>query len=174
MEENGQPGPLELRLMERFDELLATPEGRAQFNTTFSELITTVQKLDLVWAADERPPVSIEVKGTDERTCRRLWRAAWGLRHAKTSSERRKYVREFLSALAESSAQLLQTLARVLLVLLSRLLGCNATFDIPEWKPVPLDTAPQIAPRGPNFAFPVSNHRGGHYRSTLGSVVLAA
>ncbi|MEU4349713.1 hypothetical protein [Streptomyces sp. NPDC023838] len=61
-----------------------------------------------------------------------------------------------------------------LLDLLSRLLDRAAANDGPVWTPVPIDTSPQVTPRGPNSAFPVNINRGGHHRSTLGSVVLAA
>ncbi|MET8715799.1 hypothetical protein ABZV52_21835 [Streptomyces sp. NPDC004735] len=174
MEEDEGLSPDELRFKERFDELLATPAGRDPIYALFSNVVKLAQNLDFVWAADGQPTLIIEAKSASERACKQLWRAAWGLRNAKTSSERRKYVREFLGALAESIAQLLQMLARVLLVLLSRLLGRTGTFDMLAWKPVPLDSAPQITPRGPDHAFPVNIYGGGHYRSALGSVVLAA
>ncbi|MFE4536485.1 hypothetical protein ACFRKB_15595 [Streptomyces scopuliridis] len=175
MEEDDQLSPSELRLMARFDEVLANSAGRDRIFELFSYVATLAKNLDGMWVADEEPTLIFVAKGTRERACKQLWRAAWGLRHATTSTERRAYVREFLDALAESSAQLLQMLARVLLVLLSRLLGRTATFDIPAWKPVPLDSAPQIAPRGPNPAFPVSIYRGGRQSScALGSAVLAA
>ncbi|MFF3544624.1 hypothetical protein ACFYXD_22570 [Streptomyces platensis] len=175
---------MELVFAERVHELMADPARREPFLAVFSRLaewLTTPVSdgpapdsvPDFVWVDGERLFI-VEAKGSRERACKRLWRAAWGLRHAKTTIERRDSAREFLAALAELSAQLLQMLARVLLVLLSRLLGRTAADDVPVWKPVPIDSTPQIAPRGPNPTFPVNVNRGGHYRSTRGSVVLAA
>lgn len=104
----------------------------------------------------------------------RLRTAALRLEVAGTAAERRTAARALAEALAEVIACLLRFLIRVLILLLSRLLGRAAADDVPVWKPVPIEATPQIAPRGPNSAFPVTTHRGGHHRSTLGSVVLAA
>lgn len=171
---------MELVFEERVRELMADPARREPFLAVFSRLaellktpVSDGQAPDSVWVNGERQFI-MEAKRSHERACKRLWRAAWGLRHAKTTIERRDSAREFLAALAELSAQLLQMLARVLLVLLSRLLGRTAAEDVPVWRPVPIDSTPQIAPRGPNPAFPVNINRGGHHRSTPGSVVLAA
>ncbi|MFE1299097.1 hypothetical protein [Streptomyces sp. NPDC058731] len=104
----------------------------------------------------------------------RLRSAVENLRAASTVAERRTAARDFLSALAELIGCLLCFLVRVLILLLSRLLGRTAADDMPVWKPEPIDTSPQITPRGPNDAFPVYTHRGGFHRSALGSAVLAA
>ncbi|MFD7539579.1 hypothetical protein [Streptomyces sp. NPDC059819] len=104
----------------------------------------------------------------------RLRVAAYGMRVATTAEERREAAREFLGALAELIACLIGFVVRLLLRLLSGLLGRATAYDVPAWTPMPLERTPQIAPRGPNPAFPVNTHRGGHQRSTLGSVVLAA
>jgi hypothetical protein len=108
----------------------------------------------------------------DART--RVAKAVERLRAASAADERRAAAREFLAALAELVAVLLHFLVRVLLLLLSRLLGESAAMNAPAWKPVPIETTPQVAPRGPNSAFPVNTYRGGHDCSTLGSVELAA
>ncbi|WP_198351754.1 hypothetical protein [Streptomyces typhae] len=104
----------------------------------------------------------------------RLRTAAYGLRTATTTEERREAVREFLCALAELIACLLGFLVRLMMRLLSGLLGRTITVNVTVWTPVPLERTPEITPRGPNLASPVNTHRGGHHRSTLGSVVLAA
>ncbi|MER5501389.1 hypothetical protein ABT096_29870 [Streptomyces sp. NPDC002561] len=111
-------------------------------------------------------------EAADART--RARHAAENLRVAGTTTERRSAARAFLEALAELVLCLLRFLVHVLILLLSQLLGRGAANDMPVWTPVPIETAPQVAPRGPNIAFPVNTHRGGHHRSTLGSVVLAA
>jgi hypothetical protein len=101
--------------------------------------------------------------------------AAEQLRTAESATDRRTAAREFLAAMAELIAQLLHFLVRLLLLLLSKLLGLRGGIgDIPVWKPEPIDARPQVTPRGPNTAFPVKTHRGGHRSSALGSVVLAA
>lgn len=105
----------------------------------------------------------------------RLRAASQRLREAtKAEDDPRTAAREFLAALAELIACLLRFLVRMLILLLSRLLGRAAADDVPVWKPDPIDTTPQITPRGPNPIFPVFLHRGGFRRSALGSVVLAA
>ncbi|MFI8930916.1 hypothetical protein ACIG3E_25020 [Streptomyces sp. NPDC053474] len=104
----------------------------------------------------------------------RLHAAAYGLRTATTAEERREAAREFLSALAELMECLLAFLVHSLLRLLSGLLGSGTANDVPAWTPIPLERTPEITPCGPNSAFPVHIHRGGHHRSTLGSVALAA
>ncbi|WP_329371838.1 hypothetical protein [Streptomyces sp. NBC_01483] len=109
--------------------------------------------------------------GDDARA--RLRGAVENLRSAASATERRTAARDFLAALAELIACLLRFLMRVLILLLSRLLDRAATDDAPVWKPEPIDTSPQITPRGPNSAFPVTIHRGGHHSSALGSAVLA-
>ncbi|MFF3751037.1 hypothetical protein ACFYYH_11335 [Streptomyces sp. NPDC002018] len=100
--------------------------------------------------------------------------AAESLRSASTVAERRTAVTVFLAALGELIACLLRFLVRVLILLLSRLLGRAAVENVPVWKPDPIDTSPQITPRGPNSALPLITHRGGHHRSALGSAVIAA
>ncbi len=100
--------------------------------------------------------------------------AAEELRYAATLAERRAAVSEFLAALAQLIICLLRFLVRVLLVVLSRLLGRETVDETFTWMPDPIDTAPQITPRGPNLPFPVASHWGGYHRSTLGSVLLAA
>ncbi|WP_158708854.1 hypothetical protein [Streptomyces sp. NRRL S-920] len=113
--------------------------------------------------------------GATESARKRYRAAADELRAATTVAERRTAARAFLAALAELVACLLEFLVVVLLVLLSRLLGRVAADDVREWKPEPIEAVPQITPRGPNSAFPVHTHRGGHHGSrALGSAVLAA
>ena len=169
------------RLLNRLTERMTDPV----FATAVGETLAALAAAFPLLTADSEPTpdfvggnddqlIIVECKDPGERACRRLWRAAWGLRRAKTTIERREAAREFLAALAELRAQLLQMLARVLLVLLSRLLGRTAADDVAVWKPVPIDSTPQIAPRGPNPVLPVNINRGGHQRSMLGSVVLTA
>ncbi|MFJ3649880.1 hypothetical protein [Streptomyces murinus] len=168
-------------LLNRLTERMTDPVFAAAVEETLAVLAAAFPLLtadsgptpDFVCGHDDQLIV-VECKDPGERACRRLWRAAWGLRRAKTTIERREAAREFLAALAELRAQLLQMLARVLLVLLSRLLGRTAADDVAVWKPVPIDSTPQIAPRGPNPVLPVNINRGGHQRSMLGSVVLTA
>ncbi|MEB3965614.1 hypothetical protein OKJ48_36100 [Streptomyces kunmingensis] len=105
----------------------------------------------------------------------RLRQAADALHTAQGTAERRTAAGEFLAALAELVAQVFAFLVRVLMRLLSRLLGYPSADDVPVWAPVPLERTPEISPRGPNSAFPVNTHRGGHYDSrALGSAILAA
>lgn len=104
----------------------------------------------------------------------RLRVAALGMRTATTTEGRREAARDFLSALADLLACLIGFVVRLLLRLLSRLLGRVTANDLPVQTSVPLEHTPQIAPRGPNPAFLVNTNRGGHHRSTLGSVVLTA
>ncbi|MEI5103962.1 hypothetical protein RB200_42665 [Streptomyces sp. PmtG] len=111
---------------------------------------------------------------TEGLVVRRLQFVAFVMRRATSSAERRRAAKEFLDAVANLVARLLAFLAYVLLRLLSHLLGRASADDVPVWAPVPLERTPEITPRGPNPAFPVNTHRGGHHRSTLGSVVLAA
>ncbi|MFG2716232.1 hypothetical protein ACGFX2_37730 [Streptomyces goshikiensis] len=170
----------ELGYAERLSELLSDPASSAPIGRFLSALAEWAKapvpidgEPDLVWPDGERV-VIVEYKSTQRRACRRLWRAAWNLRRAKTISERRHAARQFLDELAGLRVELLKMLARVLLVLLSRLLSRTAPDDVPIWKPIPIDATPQIAPRAPNPAVPVNITWGGHCRSTLGSVVLAA
>ncbi|MER5891362.1 hypothetical protein ABT160_46890 [Streptomyces sp. NPDC001941] len=100
--------------------------------------------------------------------------AAKRLREAEGAESRRAAAREFLAALATLIAALLAFVVRVLLLLLSRALGRTYAEDVPVWQPEPIDEKPQIAPRGPNSAFPVNIIRGGHRSSAQGSAVLAA
>lgn len=104
----------------------------------------------------------------------RLRNASDLLRAALTRSERYLAVREFLGALTELVLILACFFAGVALLLLSCSTGRIVVDADAPWKPPPLTRTPQITPRGPNPAFPVNKHRGGHYRSALGSVVLAA
>ncbi|GAA1937009.1 hypothetical protein [Kitasatospora viridis] len=104
----------------------------------------------------------------------RLSTVAAKLRDAKTGLERRAAAREFLAALAALIICLLRFLVRALLRLLSGSLTRTRTADIPAWQPEPIDVSPQITPRGPNPALPVTTHRGGHNRSALGRLELAA
>ncbi|MGG7572599.1 hypothetical protein [Streptomyces sirii] len=83
-------------------------------------------------------------------------------------------VHEYLAALADALSFLIELIAATLLLLLSRSLGEQHQETDYRWKPEPIDASPQIAPRGPNHAFPVATYRGGHLRSALGSVVLTA
>lgn len=100
--------------------------------------------------------------------------AAERLRTAQGAEQGREAARDFLAALAKLVSKLLAFIARVLLLLLSCTLGRTHAEDITIWQPEPIDAAPQITPRGPNPAFPVNTNRGGHHRSTPGSVALAA
>ncbi|MCX4978530.1 hypothetical protein [Streptomyces sp. NBC_00620] len=104
----------------------------------------------------------------------RLRVLAENLRSASTANERRIAVREFLASLAEMISCLLRYLGRVLMLLLSLLLGSMVRNDVPAWTLDPLNASPQVNPRGPNSSFPVTIHRGGHRSSALGSAVLAA
>ncbi|GAA3492031.1 hypothetical protein GCM10018987_61140 [Streptomyces cremeus] len=122
----------------------------------------------------QRPGPSQRAVLVAESARRRFRRAAQDLRTATAPVERRAAARAFLVALEALVAALLGFLAAVLLLLLSRRLSQLSADDIPVWTPVPLERTPEITPRGPNSAFPVNTHRGGHHRSTLGSVVLAA
>ena len=105
----------------------------------------------------------------------RLRAVALTLRNATLPDDRRSAVKEFLAAMSDLIAQLLRFLVELLILLLSQLLGHRTGIDDARaWSPEPIDAFPQVAPRGPNSAFPVFTHRGGRQRSTLGSVVLAA
>ncbi|MFD7070373.1 hypothetical protein ACFV97_24420 [Streptomyces sp. NPDC059913] len=104
----------------------------------------------------------------------RLLAAGERLRSAVTNSDRRAAARIFLAALADLISLVLYFLIGTLLLLLSRAVSRTDGNELPPWKPEPIDVFPQIKPRGPNATFPVLTYRGGHYRSTLGSVVLAA
>ncbi|MFE6916499.1 hypothetical protein [Streptomyces rubiginosohelvolus] len=115
---------------------------------------------------------AIEAKAHGARA--RVKLASEDLRVARTAAERRSAARAYLEALADLISCLIRFLVRALILLLSWLLGRGAVTDTPVWTAVPIDTAPQVAPRGPNSAFPVFIYRGGHFRSALGSVVPAA
>ncbi|MFD8115461.1 hypothetical protein [Streptomyces microflavus] len=104
----------------------------------------------------------------------RLLSAGERLRSAVTNSDRRAAARDFLAALADLISLVLCFLVGILLLLLSRAVSRTDGNELPAWKPEPIDVSPQIKPRGPNATFPVLTYRGGHYRSALGSVVLAA
>ncbi|MFE2625925.1 hypothetical protein ACFXKH_38675, partial [Streptomyces caelestis] len=105
----------------------------------------------------------------------RLLAAAAHLQKASTTRERREAAHEFCAAVADLLAHILAFLVRALLRLLSGLLACTTANDIAVRTPVPRELLPDITPRGPNPAFPVSEHRGGHHSSrALGSAVLAA
>lgn len=113
-----------------------------------------------------------ESEGEEARSAKdRLRQTVDALRNA-SSENAQTLVAEFLAALAELLAYRVSYARRSLLMLLAAI--PRPPQDCPVWIPTPIDTSPRVTPRGPNFAFPVSNHRGGHYRSTLGSVVLAA
>ncbi|MBC3987842.1 hypothetical protein H8N00_02740 [Streptomyces sp. AC563] len=101
--------------------------------------------------------------------------AAMRMRQAEGVEDRRTAAREFLTALADLLSAVVRFLVHALLLMLSRLLCQAAVGDVPVWQPVPLERTPEITPRGPNSAFPVNTHRGGHHGScALGSAVLAA
>jgi hypothetical protein len=104
----------------------------------------------------------------------RLCDAGELLRNAVTRSDKRAAVREFLEALTELVLFLVRLFARAVLLLLSCSVSRINVGTKSLWKPPPMDTAPQITPRGPNSAFPVNTYRGGHHSSALGSAVLAA
>ncbi|MFH9402113.1 hypothetical protein ACH4JS_20460 [Streptomyces sp. NPDC017638] len=99
----------------------------------------------------------------------RLAKAADALRDAQGVHDP-SLVTEYLAALAELLAYYVSFQRRSLMALLASLTPRPA--DCVIWTPRPLDTSPQVAPRGPNPAFPVISLRGG--RSALGSAVLAA
>jgi len=99
----------------------------------------------------------------------RLAKAADALRDAQGVHDP-SLVTEYLAALAELLAYYVSFQRRSLMALLASLTPRPAVCVI--WAPRPLDTSPQVAPRGPNPAFPVISLRGG--RSALGSAVLAA
>lgn len=106
---------------------------------------------------------------------RRIRDAAQRLREVTgNGGDAKAAVHEYLAALADVLHFLLELIAAALLLLLSQSLGdqCQETND--HWKSEPIDASPQIAPRGPNPAFPMTTHWGGHYRSALGSALLAA
>ncbi|MFF9350525.1 hypothetical protein [Streptomyces sp. NPDC014734] len=96
------------------------------------------------------------------------------MRSATTVDELRSAAREYLEALAELFACLLRFIVAALLLALFRSTTRLPESDHSDWKSDPIDISPGIAPRGPNTAVPVLINRGGHHRSTLGSVVLAA
>jgi hypothetical protein len=104
----------------------------------------------------------------------RLCDAGELLRNAVTRSDKRAAVREFLEALTELVLFLVRLFACAALLLLSCSVSRINVGTKALWKPPPMDTAPQITPRGPNSAFPVNTYRGGHHSSALGSAVLAA
>ncbi|MEU8617047.1 hypothetical protein [Streptomyces sp. NPDC048623] len=136
----------------------------ASADLTLRDLRTAAAVLDLSETGQAEP--------ADART--RVRAAAEELRSASTAEERRTAARNFLSALAAFFVCLLRFLVRVLILLLSRLLGRVAADDVPAWKPDPIDAAPKITPRGPNTVFPVATYRGGRHSSAQGSAVLAA
>lgn len=109
-----------------------------------------------------------------QTTRERVRSSAAVMREARAPSERREAVREFLAAVAELILCVLRFLVAVLLGLLSRSLSQTDVTARSVPKPAPSERTPQITPRGPNSAFPVSTYRGGHRSSALGSVVLAA
>ncbi|MEU2332678.1 hypothetical protein ABZ770_16090 [Streptomyces sp. NPDC006654] len=93
---------------------------------------------------------------------------------ASSVDELRSAAREYLAALAELFACLLRFIIAAVLLALFRSAARLPESDHSDWKPAPIDAFPRIAPRGPNFAAPVLTVRGGHSRSTPGSVVLTA
>ncbi|MFE2734115.1 hypothetical protein [Streptomyces sp. NPDC059349] len=93
---------------------------------------------------------------------------------ASTVDELRSAARAYLAALAEMFACLLRFIVAALLLALFRSTARLPESDHSDWKPTPIDASPCIAPRGPNSAAPALIVRGGHSRSTLGSVVLTA
>lgn len=147
--------------------------GHAERNHPDSRIDRDALAAAVMAHATRCPCCGDQLPGDNARA--RLRSAVENLRSATTATERRTAVRNFLAALAELIACLLRFLVRVLILLLSRLLGRAVADDVPVWKPEPIDTSPQITPRGPNSVFPVTNHRGGHHSScALGSAVLAA
>ncbi|MEU3053292.1 hypothetical protein [Streptomyces griseus] len=84
------------------------------------------------------------------------------------------FVKQFLAALAELAQNLLALAVEKVALLLPKSLSGFDEDEALLWKPDLIDATPRVVPRGPNSAFPVNTHRGGHYRSALGSVVLAA
>lgn len=151
--------PTEIRIAEGLYE---------KFSRSFSELFETsiaecLQKIGRLNRS--RPPV----KPPKER----LREAAEALRSAPIGDGTQNLVAEFLSALAELLAYRVSSQRRNLLLLLV-VVGVEPR-DCPVWVPIPLDTSPQVAPRGPNSVFPVMIYRGGHHSSrAFGSAVLAA
>lgn len=96
------------------------------------------------------------------------------MQSATTADERRAAARSYLEALAELFACLLRFIVAALLLALFRSTTRLPESDHSDWKPDPIDASPGVTPRGPNRAVPVWINRGGHHRSALGSVVLAA
>ncbi|MEU8954927.1 hypothetical protein AB0C93_11545 [Streptomyces sp. NPDC048518] len=99
----------------------------------------------------------------------RLAKAADALRDAQGVHDP-SLVSEYLAALADLLAYYVSFQRRSLMALLASL--TPRPTDCVNWAPRPLDTSPQVAPRGPNPAFPMIDLRGG--RSALGGAVLAA
>lgn len=104
----------------------------------------------------------------------RLQNASESLRNAATRSERRVAVREFLEALTAVVLLLARFFAGIVLLILSCSISRVDVDAKALWQPPPMDETPQIAPRGPNSAVPVSTYRGGHHRSAPGSAATAA
>ncbi|GAA1305786.1 hypothetical protein [Streptomyces javensis] len=151
---------------EREARLLMANSYRAMVYLSESKLIRLGASLGsgktevYLWLATQQVETASAIRAAGER-----------LRNAITASERRTAAREFLEALSDLMLSLLCFLVRVLLLLLSRSLSRAKHEDVPVWQPEPIDTSPQIRPRGPNSALPVTTYRGGHYRSALGSAV---
>lgn len=84
--------------------------------------------------------------------------AAARLRASQTPST----ARAFLSALADLIAYVLSFLTLLLILLMSSLMGQQrSNADLAVWKSEPIESLPQITPRGPNKRFPVYRHRVG-------------
>lgn len=114
---------------------------------------------------------------TGEQLCsarERVRESAKAMQRAENTNARRAAARDFLAAVAELVLCLLCFLVRALLTLMSRSLGRTSANHTLVWQPEPIEESPQITPRGPNTALPVSCYRGGRRSSALGNVVVAA
>ena len=111
----------------------------------------------------------------DETPFARLRRASRTLRQTVAEGgDLRAAVREFLAAVAHFVRSSVEFLTALLTLLLARNIGF-VLIDVDDcWRPTPIDSSPQITPRGPNTALPMPTYRGGRRSSALGSALLAA
>ncbi|GAA2168034.1 MULTISPECIES: hypothetical protein [Glycomyces] len=106
--------------------------------------------------------------GDDKRS--RVRTAFEAIQSASTVESRRSAARAFLAALSDLICDLRILLARILMILLSLLMGRQGSASsAPVWKIHPLKIYPQVTPRGSNYSFPVLVRRGSHEGSSLGA-----
>ncbi|WP_326811565.1 hypothetical protein OIE62_15935 [Streptomyces scopuliridis] len=117
---------------------------------------TSISDLDFVLTRADQAAVYI----ARDLIRSRLDVAAYGMRTATTTEERRQAAREFLSALGDLLACLIGFVVRLLLRLLSGLLGRATVIDVSVWPPIPLERTPEITPRGPNVCLPYEHQPG--------------